>query len=415
MNRVGLLALAVGTQLGTAAGQEAWSDRLQEALTWSGYDDKVRARLSGTLDLEGYWFSDPAPGLIFAQGGELFAPRLTAYLDVQIGPAIYGFVQVRVDRGFDPTEQDYEGRIDEYAVRITPWTYGRANVQLGRFGTVVGNWVKRHGTWDNPFVTAPGPYETLTGMWDNEAVHDLGKLLHWAHLFPKPAAEEYEEKHFQLPIIWGPSYATGAAISGRVAKFDYALEVKNGSLSSRPEYWGPEKMDWEYPTFSGRLSYRPSVMWDLGLSASSGTYLMPAARWSLAPGAGFGDYRQTVIAQDISFAWRHLQVWAEAFQCRFEVPGVGNADVYAYYIEAKYKFAPQVSAALRWNQQWYGKLRDAQRGAVRWGRNIDRLDAALTYRFSHAVQLKGQISFQHETARADKWTEILSVQLTARF
>jgi hypothetical protein len=27
-------------------------------------------------------------------------------------------------------------------------------------------------------------------------------------------------------------------------------------------------------------------------------------------------------------AWRHLQIWAEIFEARFEVPAVGNADTF---------------------------------------------------------------------------------------
>ena len=29
------------------------------------------------------------------------------------------------------------------------------------------------------------------------------------------------------PVIWGPSYATGVSVSGRLGRFDYAAELKN--------------------------------------------------------------------------------------------------------------------------------------------------------------------------------------------
>ena len=64
-------------------------------------------------------------------------------------------------------------------------------------------------------------------------------------------------------------------------------------------------------------------------------------------------HRETVLGQDISFEWRHWQLWAEVFEARFEIPGVGNADSLAYYFEAKYKFTPQLFGAFRWNQQFF--------------------------------------------------------------
>ncbi len=134
-------------------------DQLDQRLTLSAFDDQFRTRLSGLLDLEFYAFDLPAPGLIDSQSATLFNPRLTLFLDSQIGPKIYFFSQVRIDRHFDPTDQGAQIRLDEYALRITPWEDGRFNLQVGKFATVVGNWVERHLSWDNPFINAPLAYE----------------------------------------------------------------------------------------------------------------------------------------------------------------------------------------------------------------------------------------------------------------
>src|SRR5204863_8577368 len=86
---------------------------------------------------------------------------------------------------------------------------------------------------------------------------------------------------------------------------------------------------------------RPNEMWNLGFSASAGPYLIPDAAPTLPGGRGISDYRELVLAQDISFAWHHLQLWAEFYEARFEVPRIGNADTFASYIEAKYKITSQ--------------------------------------------------------------------------
>ena len=103
--------------------------------------------------------------------------------------------------------------------------------------------------------------------------------------------------------------------------------------------------------------------------ASGGSYLHPDASPTLASGRRLDDYREIVLGQDIGFAWHNWQAWAEFYGARFEIPTVGNAHTFAYYVEAKYKFTPQLSGALRWNQQLFNRI-----GDKRWGRDIWRID-----------------------------------------
>ena len=83
---------------------EEFLDRVDQALTISVFDDQVRARVSGLLDLEYYHYPQPPPGLIRAEGHDLFTPRLSVFLDAKVGPHVYFFAQTRVDTGFDPTD-----------------------------------------------------------------------------------------------------------------------------------------------------------------------------------------------------------------------------------------------------------------------------------------------------------------------
>ena len=76
-------------------------DRLDQALSVSAYDGRLRARLSGLADLEGYYFEHPATGLIDTENRWFFNPRLTLFLDAQLGEKFYFFAQARLDRGFD--------------------------------------------------------------------------------------------------------------------------------------------------------------------------------------------------------------------------------------------------------------------------------------------------------------------------
>ena len=381
-------------------------DRLDSALTMSAFQDDLRARLSGTLDLEFYNFQQPAPGLIDSEIDNLFNPRLTLFLDAQLSSQGYFFAQVRVDRGFDPSDHGAEIRLDEYALRITPWQDGRFTLQAGKFATVVGNWVPRHLSWDNPFINAPLVYENVTAIQDKYAPYSPLYFIYAPYLYGKYRFN---------PVIWGPSYATGISVSGRLGRFDYAVEMKNASLSSRPESWHITENGFENPTFSSRIGFRPNEAWNFGFSASEGPYFRREAEPTLPPGTGIDDFREFVLGQDASFAWHHLQVWAEFYEARFQVPTVGDADTFAYYIEGKYKFTPQLFGAVRWNQQLFNKISNGIGGNERWSPDLNRIDVAATYRFTTHAQLKLQYSFQHETTAPGDDNHLLATQFTLRF
>lgn len=387
--------------LARAISAEDFLDRVDQALTISTFHDQVRVRVSGLLDLEYYNFPQPPPGLIRADGHDLFRPRLSLFLDAQLGPQVYVFAQSRFDTGFDPSDRGAQVRLDEYAVRVTPWTDGRFNLQVGKFATVVGGWVERHLSWDNPFVNAPLPYETATLVSDTELP------LTSQSFRAVPGFDKYEF----LPIIWGPSYTGGFSVSGQLGTFEYAAELKNRSVSSRPETWND--FDLSRPAVDMRIGLRPNEAWRFGLSAAEGSYLRPEAR-PLDDGA-IVDYRQFLLGQDISYARGHWQVWAEAFEARFQVPRVGDANVFAYYLEAKYKLTPQLYGALRWNQEMFDSGRDSAGRSVAKGHDIWRVEAAVGYRFSAHTQLKLQYSLAGGDFVSERVNGTFAAQFTIRF
>src|SRR5262245_27744644 len=110
-----LLSLLLAARV---SANEDLIDRLGQTLTAHTPDGHSAARLSGTLDVETYFFPQPAPGLIYTTDDTLTNPRLSLFLDAQLGAWCYFFTQARVDRGFDPSDRDLEARFDEIAVRV---------------------------------------------------------------------------------------------------------------------------------------------------------------------------------------------------------------------------------------------------------------------------------------------------------
>lgn len=380
-------------------------DRLDRALTVTVLDNNLRARLSGRLDLEVYHFEQPAPGLIDSKLDNLFSPRLSLFLDAQYGSQVYFFAQSRLDRGFDPSDHGAQVRLDEYALRITPWEDGRFNFQIGKFATVVGNWIPRHLSWENPFIDAPLVYQNITPVSDKSAPAS-----------PLEFVRRFDHGKYEFnPVIWGPDYASGVSVSGRVDQFDYAVEIKNSPLAARPESWSLTEVDFSDPALNARFGLRPDQAWNFGVSLGDGPYFRPEAERTFPRGQDRDDYRELLLGQDVSFALHHLQIWAEFYEARFEVPRVGDADTFAYYLEAKYKFTPQLFGAIRWNQQTFSKIASGTDGSLRWSQNLVKLDVAAGYRFTSHMQLKLQYSFQQETTGPKDNNHIFAGQFTVRF
>ena len=388
-------------------------DRVNDALSIRNSEKQFQLQLSGLIDFEGYFIDQRAPGLIDTDDSFLFNPRISLFLDAQWTSHWYFFGQLRIDRGFDPSDQGAQVRLDEYFLRYTPLDHPWVAVQVGKFATVVGNWTSRHLSWDNPFINAPLPYENVTGIWDSAAPDDVDDLFAWGHVGEYDSGD-YSDKYLRLPIIWGPSYASGFAVLGTIEKFDYALELKNSALASRPESWDVTNVGLEDPTFSGRVGFRPNEMWNFGFSGSAGPYLQSQAGSTLPRNGDIDDYRELLLGQDISFAWHHWQFWAEFYETRFEVPRIGHADVFSYYLETKYKFTPQLFGAVRWNQQVFGTVNDDGK-QVQWGNDVWRVDAAVGCRFTNYLQGKLQYSFTRTDSKIQVGEQLIATQFTIKF
>ena len=396
-----MVFLVLGLGPVVAAGNfDSSMDRLADRLTFASADGNLRVRLSGTVDLEAYRYDGDPPALIRNDDETLIQPRVSLFLDGQAGSRWYGFAQVRIDQGFDPSNGGLEVRLDEYAIRYTPWDKGQLSIQAGQFATVVGQWVLRHLSWQNGFVTAPLLYENPTRLTDLRPPYSKYSLT-----YPYGGYGYYYN-----PVIWGPSYASGFSASGRLKQLEWAVELKNASLSSRPEHWPVTRVEFRHPTVSGRLAWRPDLRWTFGLSASEGSWAGPDERFEDPD-----DYRQRLLMFDFSYAHRHLQIWGEYAISRFSVAGFGeDLETRAWFIEARYKVLPRLSLALRWNEQTFSEMYSYGEDIGEWGSDLQRLDASVTWRFNAHSQL--QVELDHywtEYGEGDRY--VLAARVTLRF
>lgn len=378
---------------------------LQNRLQYSSPQRKVNLRISALADLEYYMVDQRPPGLIFPDH-DFVQHRVALFAEGTIAPWLYGLLQAKFDRGVDPGFEQSDGRLEEYFLRWSPLGNSKLNLQVGKFAMVLGNWVNRHDSWNNPFINPPLVYENFTPVPDGAAPASEQAYLNTLTLD--------DNKRRTLPVIWGPSYATGAALLGTLGDFDYAVEIKNASISSRPSVWRASQQQWTDPTTTARLGWRPSAAWNFGVSGSLGSYLLRRSRPTLPRGKDIDDYLQVTVGQDFSYAYKKLQLWAEYYWSQFEIPFVGQANSFSYYLEGKYKLNDTFFLGSRWNQQFFGDVEDGSGGHKTWARDIFRIDTSLGCRLTRSLQGKVQYSYNHRKGDKQQGENLLMAQLTLK-
>lgn len=381
-------------------------DEVSRDLRFVSEDGNFEVQMSGSADLRTYYFAQRPIGFVFPKpGGHTdYSPRLTLNLDAFYGERLYGFVKFRWDDGLDPGYQNNATRVDEIFLRGTV-IINTLDLQIGKFATVFGNWAGRHGAWESPFISPPLPYDQATSVTDKTAPPNATAFAN--------RANHPNNNQAWVPVIWGPVYTEGIAAFGSYRDFSLAISGTNQSVSSRPSSWDNRDLDTN-PSFTGRLNWSPLAAWNFGVSGMVGPYLQESAKGTLPLGTSLNDFDQIVVGGDLSFSHGPWQVWAEFIYSRFDVPNVGNADVYSYYVEGKYKISPHFFTALRWGQQFYNKV-DTPAGPEKWDNDVLRTEAAFGLRLDQHTQIKIQYTYQYQDASFQDGTQQIAAEATIQF
>jgi hypothetical protein len=380
-------------------------DKVDSALTCQSSDGQFFARLYGQTDFTGYYLDGHPYGLINSNPSNnfFFAPRLTLNLAAAYSDRVLFFTKFRWDNGYTPGYESDSTRLDEIFLRVA-LVPKHLDLQAGKFATVFGSWASHHESWDDPFITPPLVYDQVTSVLDGYIPPNAS---FFASLRNAP-----DNLNTWVPVVWGAEYLPGVAAFATVGKFDLALSGTTQALSSRPEYWN--SLTFNRPSFNGRLGWHPSAAWDLGVSGSVGPYLSSGAAAFLSPGQSLGGFDQISVGGDAAWSWHAWQVSGEFIYSRFEIPNVGNADTFSWYIQSRYQITSQLDAAVRWNQQVYNQVNTTS-GPQNWDNNEVRADFALDYKWDTHVLTKLEYSWQHQNASFQNGRQLLAIELTIRF
>lgn len=366
-------------------------DHLSQNLTIATPNHNTVARLSGQQYFEYKKF---------------FHPRTTLNFDLQTGSTLYTFARWQLDRGYHPDQKEsYHGRLNELAIRITPITGRKFNVQIGQFTTVFGQWIKRHSSWDNAFIRSPLIYDHATGISDRRVNYSTYSLINSS----RNSSYDYN------PVIWGPAYATGIAFSGIWSTIHWSFEIKNASLMSNPQTWRLSTSGFQNPTVNSRIAWRPDMRWNFGLSTSRGRFPANDITYAIPSGYNRSDYQQEVVMIDISYAHRHLQIWGEWALARYDLPMMQRLYSHAYFIEARYRLTPRFSAAVRWNQQFFSTIHQYAVPVGKWGLETERIDISATYRLSAYTKIQAEMSGYSRSPSTNREQLVFATRVTLRF
>jgi hypothetical protein len=361
---------------------QALFEQLDQSLHWQSAASLVSVDVSFLQDTEIYAAESHPLGLLDTNDSAFLQPRLAAFFDLQLGDSILLHAQARLDRGFDPGfAPDGQVRLDEYYLKWKPAGDERLRIQVGKFATVIGAWPRRNLSWENPLITSPGPYDSMLAVSDDGGPSTLEAFVN--------RRNAPSNRQTWLPLIWGPAYITGASVSGQLAAFDYALEVKSAAPSARPGQWDTINSGFSSAHYAGRIGWRPAPEWTLGASAAHGPYLRPETQPFLSSGSHWRDFEQTTLGIDAGYAHGHWQFWTELLGASFDVPNVGRVRALSGYVESRYKIGAQTWLSARWNQSRFG---DAPTTDLSWDRDAWRLDLGIGHRFSRHLQGKLQYS-----------------------
>jgi len=423
----------ITTTTDTADPMESFLERLRQFQSFGTEDGQISFNADVWLTLDYMVFSTPPPGFIQTSNGQIFAPTLSGLFTLDISKHLEFVFLGLVNRGFDPTETSVQSQPAEYYTQVTPFDTPVLNFKGGKFQTAFGQWTNRHFSTQNSLINAPMMYGQMTSVTDGNdgapiAPNTSGLVRRKTSAVPVPPVTKW------IPIVWGPSYASGFQLNGTVGtlqQLDWAFEMKNASLSSRPQEWDLWNRGFNYPTFTGRVGFRPDAAWNIGVSGSSGSYISQAGygKYSApyspgkpAAGSSISDARQTVIGTDISYAHGPLELWSEFAWSQYSIPnttptGTSSGDVgaYSYFVEGKWKFMPQFWLSGRWNQQLYSNITQTNGIETPWYNNLWRADACLGFKINRFTQFKVQYSYTEEAGNVDPGQNLFAVELVIQF
>ena len=374
--------------------------------------------LSGQLDVEGYVPEESPPWLIPTDDA-FVAGRMRLFADVFWTDRVYGLVELRIDRGEEPTNEGLEARFDQAFVRLQPFSDAALHVEVGKFVSPFGGYAGRHGTSLDPFIRPPLVHEFRTMLPTDKGVNSVVGLLRW-----KDEPERWRATG--APPLWGVPYQWGAMLLGGLGPFSVRAALLNSAPASPPEAWG---LGDEAPPLGSTPALNLGVQLTPALRAevswTKGPYLARGVE-NIDPELGIDYYVQEIWGGEIVFMQGPLMLRGEVFHDFWKVPRVKVYPVeISYYLEGQMDLFAGLWGAVRYSAIDFLPLSDHDLehsntvlppGVTRdWDYDVSRWQFGMGYRFARNGRIQAEYDWNLSEAPVEPSDNLFSAQLSWMF
>ena len=350
-------------------------------------------QFSGRTELTGFMAAD-TPASLIRRDKRSAAARLSANVELFAG-RLYGFLEVRADRGELPAEGSLEVRLEQAFARLN--LTSAIAVQAGRFITPFGNYPQRSHTTSDPFVRPPLSYDYRTTISRVNVPRDLARFLEWKD-------EPQNFRRIGAPIVWAVPYQLGGAVFASASGFDARVAALTSAPSSEPDAW--TRLDNFGPSFVARATWQILPELQIGGSFDRGPYqdrdiepLMRAANFDPA------DFVQQIIGFEFTATRALLELRGELLFDRWQLARVSpDPTDLSFYLEGKWKLLPGLAAAAR-----YGRIDFSTVQGEPWDYDIERWQFGVMYQPARRFELRGEYMLNNG-GKADPNDNLFSVQ-----
>jgi hypothetical protein len=350
-------------------------------------------QFSGRTELTGFVAAD-TPASLIRRDKRSAAPRLSANVEMFAG-RLYGFLEVRADRGELPAEGSFELRLEQAFARLnlTP----ALAVQAGRFITPFGNYPQRSHTTADPFVRPPISYDYRTTISRVNVPRDLARFLEWKD-------EPQNFRRIGAPVVWAVPYQLGGAVFATAGAFDARVAALTSAPSSEPDAW--TRLDNFGPSFVARATWQIIPELQIGGSFDRGPYLdrdieplMRAANFDPA------DFIQQIIGFEFTATRALLELRGELLFDRWQLARVSpDPTDLSFYLEGKWKLLAGLAAAAR-----YGRIDFSTVQSEPWDYDIERWQLGVLYQPARRFELRGEYML-NKGGKADPNDNLFALQ-----
>jgi hypothetical protein len=282
-------------------------------------------------------------------------------------------------------------------VRFRPWPTRIFDIQAGIIPTTFGAFSRRGYSTDNPLIGLPLAYQYLTTVRGDALPATADNVLRqrghgWLVSYPigNPQAAA------GLPLVSALDWDTGVQLRVGTRPVEASAAVTLGTLS-RPR----RTNDNGGLQVSGRVAWRPTAGWVLGVSAAQGPFASHTATDALPAYATGERPTQRAAGVDAEYSRGHWLVRSEAVFTSWSVPAVDAPRITSRlratgaFVEGRYRLSPRIYVAGRVDHLGFSRLTGTLFGGQpeTWDAPVTRIEAGGGYLLRRNVMAKAV--YQH--------------------